>query len=197
MSVKSRRQEYAEVTRSAIVDAAVERFTMEGYARTSIDAIAEAARVTKGGVYHHFADKAELFEAAFVLMEERLLAAVEAGTAGLSDPWELIATGIDIYLEQCCTPDFRRIALQDAPGALGWDRWKQVEERYFLSVLRAALDLLAADGQLLLPADDLTARTLLGALAEAGLAVAAAEQPEVEKRRAGPLVLRLFRGLTH
>ena len=117
MTVKGRRQEYAEVTRAAIVDAAVERFTMEGYARTSIDAVAEAARVTKGGVYHHFSDKAELFEAAFIAMEERLLAAVEAGIAGLTDPWDLIAAGIEIYLEECCTPDFRRIALQDAPGA--------------------------------------------------------------------------------
>jgi AcrR family transcriptional regulator len=195
MSVKSRRQEYAEVTRSAIVDAAIARFTADGYAQTSIDAVAETARVAKGGVYHHFSGKAELFEAAFVAMEERLLAAVQAGIAGRSDPWDMIATGVNIYLDQCCAPDFRRIVLQDAPGALGWERWKQVEERYFLSLMRAVLDILAAEGQLRVPADDLTARTLLGALAEAGLTVAAAEEPDREKDRASQLIVQLIRGL--
>ena len=54
--------------------------------------------MTKGAVYHHFRDKAELFEAAFVEMEERLLDRVIAGVEGSTDPWELMAAGIDIFL---------------------------------------------------------------------------------------------------
>jgi AcrR family transcriptional regulator len=195
VDVKSRREEYAETTRAAIVQAAVERFAAEGFARTTVDAVAEAARVTKGAVYHHFKDKADLFEAAFVVMEERLLVKVEAGVAGIEDPWELIATGIGIYLAECLESDFRRIAVQEAPSALGWARWKAIEEQYFLSLVTAALGALAQGGSIDLPPGDLTARMLLAAMAEAGLAVAASDEPDAELDRVSALVMRLVGGL--
>ena len=50
MNVKSRREEYAETTRAAIVKAAVEQFAAEGFARSTMDNVAQAARVTKGAV---------------------------------------------------------------------------------------------------------------------------------------------------
>jgi len=195
MGVKGRREEYAHATRAAIVDAAVTRFGAEGFTRTSIDAVAETARVTKGGVYHHFRDKSELFEAAFVVMEERLLTKVVAGVAGIDDPWELVARGVDLFLRECCEPDFRRIALEDAPGALGWTRWKEIEERYFLGVVKGALDGLVQAGRIDLPPGDLTARMLLAAMAEAGLAVAFSAGAEHERADAARAVMRIVRGL--
>ena len=194
MDVKSRREEYAETTRTAIVEAAIAQFTADGFARSSIDAVAESARVTKGAVYHHFKDKADLFEAAFVVMEERLLARVTGGVEGIEDPWELIARGIDLFLAECCEADFRQIALQEAPAALGWTRWKEIEERYFLGLVAAALDGLVQGGYIDIPGD-LTARMVLAAMAEAGLAVASATEPETERQRAGALVMRLLEGL--
>jgi AcrR family transcriptional regulator len=177
------------------VEAAIERFAADGFARTSIDAVAESARVTKGAVYHHFRDKADLFEAVFVVMEERLLVEVTAGVEGIEDPWELIARGIDLFLAQCCEADFRRIALQEAPVALGWTRWKEIEERYFLGLVSAALDGLVQGGHIHMPPGDLTARMLLAAMTEAGLAVASAPDPAVERRLVGTLVMRLIEGL--
>ena len=47
--------------REAIVAAAREVFLREGYARTSMDAISEAASVSKRTVYNHFPDKRALF----------------------------------------------------------------------------------------------------------------------------------------
>jgi AcrR family transcriptional regulator len=196
MVVKSRREEYAESTRSAIVDAAIERFTAEGFASANMDAIAETARVTKGAVYHHFKDKADLFEAAFVAMEERLLATVSSGLAGIEDPWELMRAGVDLFLVECCHEDFRRIALEEAPAALGWRRWKEIEERYFLGLVKAGLDLLVASDQIDIPPGDLTARMVLAASAEAGLAVAASAEPNAERKRVGALVMRLVEGLS-
>jgi AcrR family transcriptional regulator len=195
MDVKSRREEYAETTRTAIVEAAIAQFTADGFARSSIDAVAESARVTKGAVYHHFKDKADLFEAAFVVMEERLLARATGGVEGIEDPWELIARGIDLFLAECCEADFRQIALQEAPAALGWTRWKEIEERYFLGLVAAALDGLVQGGYIDIPPGDLTARMVLAAMAEAGLAVASATEPETERQRAGALVMRLLEGL--
>ena len=195
MAVKGRREEYAETTRAAIVAAAIERFTLDGFAKTSIDAVAESARVSKGAVYHHFVDKSELFEATFIVMEERLLANVILGVAGIADPWDIVRAGVDAFLTECGQPDFRRIALEEAPAALGWTRWKELEENYFLGLVKASLQGLAQDGLIDIPSDDLTARMFLAATSEAGLAVGAATNPEEERERAGRLVMRFLEGL--
>ncbi|MEV4578323.1 TetR/AcrR family transcriptional regulator [Nonomuraea jabiensis] len=50
--------------RRAILDAAIKVFTDQGYARTSVDAIAAVAGVGKQTVYGHFGDKEQLFLAA-------------------------------------------------------------------------------------------------------------------------------------
>ena len=50
-------------TRGAILDAAGNLFSGQGFAATSVDAVAAAAGVAKGAVYHHFASKEAIFEA--------------------------------------------------------------------------------------------------------------------------------------
>ena len=57
-------------------------FATKGYAQTSVDQIAAAARVTKGAVYHHFAGKEALFRAVFVEVE----AEARARAVGAGDP---------------------------------------------------------------------------------------------------------------
>ncbi|HVC69569.1 MAG TPA: hypothetical protein VNC61_04815 [Acidimicrobiales bacterium] len=128
-------------------------------------------------------------------MEERLLAKVTTGVAAMTDPWALMAKGIDLFLEECGEADFRRIALEEAPAALGWARWKETEEKYFLGLVSAALAGLAQAGLITVPPGDLTARMLLPATSEAGLAVAAAAEPEEERRRVGALIMRLLEGI--
>jgi len=52
------------VKRKAILNAAIEVFLSQGYARTSVDTIASAAGVGKQTIYGHFGDKEKLFLAA-------------------------------------------------------------------------------------------------------------------------------------
>lgn len=54
----------AEATRSALIDAAIERFAADGL-RTSFDAVAADVGVTKGALYHHFGSKEGLVEAVY------------------------------------------------------------------------------------------------------------------------------------
>jgi AcrR family transcriptional regulator len=76
------RSQHAEATRRAVLAAARSLFGKKGYVQTSVDEIADAARVTKGAVYHHFAGKEALFRA--VLAEVEVEA--EARAAGAGDP---------------------------------------------------------------------------------------------------------------
>ena len=195
MTVRTRRDEYAEQTRAAVVEAAVSLFAANGYAATTIDAVAAEARVAKGGVYHHFANKAELFEAAFIAMEERLLARVMVAINDATDMEQMVFSGIDVFLTECCEPDFRQIALLEAPAALGWSRWKEIDERFFLGLMRSGLDDLASTGRYDIRDGDLTARVLLAALTEAGLAAATAAKPKVEVKRARAVIGQLLAGL--
>ena len=53
----------ANETRSAILDAAIELFTTNGFETTQMDAIAIAAKVAKGTLYYHFASKEGIVDA--------------------------------------------------------------------------------------------------------------------------------------
>jgi AcrR family transcriptional regulator len=52
-----------EATRQTLIEAASRLFTRDGYAATSIRAIAAEAGITGGSVYNHFAGKEEIFTA--------------------------------------------------------------------------------------------------------------------------------------
>lgn len=58
-----RTKEDAQHTREALLDAAELVFAQRGVSRTSLQEIAKAAGLTRGAVYWHFKDKAELFNA--------------------------------------------------------------------------------------------------------------------------------------
>ncbi len=52
----------SERSRTAILEAALDLFSQQGYRGTSIREIAERAGVSTGNVYHHFADKETIFQ---------------------------------------------------------------------------------------------------------------------------------------
>lgn len=75
---KSRREEYSEATRQALLDAGREAFAAHGYQAAGMEAISRAARVTRGAFYHHFEDKKALFDAVVVAMQREAAAKIEA-----------------------------------------------------------------------------------------------------------------------
>lgn len=58
-----RTKEEAQATRNSILDAAERLFERQGVSRTTLNDIAKAAEVTRGAIYWHFKDKADLFTA--------------------------------------------------------------------------------------------------------------------------------------
>jgi AcrR family transcriptional regulator len=84
----SRRAERSDATRARLVRAARELFAKRGYAAVGTEEIVRRARVTRGALYHHFADKRDLFRAVHEQLEGELTEAIaaELAGAGTDDP---------------------------------------------------------------------------------------------------------------
>ncbi|SDH07443.1 TetR/AcrR family transcriptional regulator, mexJK operon transcriptional repressor [Sinosporangium album] len=75
---QSRRRGRSEQKHTAVLDAAQALFLADGYERTSVDAIAARAEVSKRTVYDHFGDKERIYGAVMDRVSERLLVTVKA-----------------------------------------------------------------------------------------------------------------------
>src|ERR1017187_3460621 len=195
MVVKSRRQEHKELTRAAVLDAAAGQFAGRGYAATTIDDVAGAARVSKGTVYYHFADKARLFEAGFRNRQAKLLDTVATAVEGRRGPRERLQAGLDAYLEGTVADEAHRNLLQQAPSALGAERCRQIDEEIGLPVLRLALADLASTGELVHHPIEMLARVLSGALCEAPMAAGADQHPRQARQQAAGVLRAITAGL--
>ncbi len=197
MNVKTRKAEQSEATRAALLGAARELFTARGFAQTSTEEIVRRARVTRGALYHHFRDKAHLFEAVFEdLSREKMVKVQEAAmAAGPPGGWGHLIAGCSAFLDCCLEPDFRQIVLLDAPAALGWDRWREMDARHGYEVMRRGLHVVMEKGLIDEQPIEPLAHMLIGALHEAALALARAEDPKKARAEIGASIERLLEGL--
>ena len=106
-----RTKEEALATRDRLLDAAEHVFQQHGVSRTSLHDIAAAAGVTRGAIYWHFRDKADLFNAmmqrATLPMEE---AAIGTDSAATDDPIaHLRASFVDALHKIVSDPQVRRV----------------------------------------------------------------------------------------
>jgi AcrR family transcriptional regulator len=144
-----RTQEQAAETREAVLRAARQLFASQGYAAASVAAIAEAAGVTKGALFHHFKNKEELFLQIWRdLQMEMDVEARAAGRAAIdrNDPFAAFLAGSRVYLDWASRPEYQRIVLVDGPSVLGPARWHQLEFELGSGTLVPGTDYLASRG---------------------------------------------------
>lgn len=191
--VKSKKVKQGEVTRHALLDAARTLFGQRGYAATSIEEVAAAAKVTKGAFYHHFNGKQELFAAVYEQVKRE--ASERAATAFLEpDPWEDLCAGCHAMLDAHLDPSVSRILLR-AQAVLDADTIRRVENRYGAVVLRGALRRSVRAGVIQpLPLKAL-ALMLTGAILEGCMAIADAEDPDQARADVGNVLMALLEGL--
>ena len=196
----SRRAQYSASTKRALLDVAQDLFTEHGYAGTSLDAIVAGARVTKGALYHHFAGKQALFEAVFERVEHEASKAVHDQIKGEQDPWLKARAGLRAFLEVVRQPTYRRVVIQDGPGVLGYERFREQEERStFSNVLVIVASVLNTTGHRSLEMDEPMQRTFarifFGAMSSAGESVSLAEDPEAASDRVEAAIGIILDGL--
>jgi AcrR family transcriptional regulator len=197
MGVKRTQAERSASTRAALVGAARPLFAEHGYAAVSTDQIATAAGVTRGALYHQFAGKEELFVAVFGQVEQEIVDRLGAGLAAtdLTDPVAVLTADIDAWLRACAEPEVHRIALIEAPAALGWERWREIGRTYGVGLVELALQSLVDAGHVAPQPVRPLAHVLVGALEEAALYAARAEDREAATAEVRDALVTMVTGL--
>jgi AcrR family transcriptional regulator len=188
--------EQSEETTAALIAAARELFAQRGYAAVGTEEIVQKAGVTRGALYHHFrGGKEALFQAALVRVMAEMTREVARRAIAADDPWEELVAGTDAFLDVCTTPEMQRIVLIDGPAVLGWDLWRAIDAEHGLGLLERAIQEAMDAGRLLPGSAIAVAHVLLGALDEAGMVIARAEDPIAARAEMGRTVSHLLAGL--
>ena len=174
----SKASDRARVTRQRLLTDATRLFAERGYEDTSIEAILHEAGVSRGSLYHHFGSKEALFEAVLAALLEETGRQTVVAAEGATDAVSALRAGCRAWVRLARDPVVQRIVLIDGPSVLGWEHWRELDEKQSLGLLQMALGAAAADGRLHPELVDMFAHVLLAALGEIALVVARADDPD-------------------
>ena len=177
----ARQSERAAATREALLAAAHQVFTTQGFSEASITDVVALAGASVGSLYHHFGGKADLYLALFEdyqsRQETRAAQAVAAArTAGESSSAELFVAGARAYLQGCW--EDRALARLFLTGG-GPPGFELVARRRYRDWTRLNELLLARpDGAADEPSAEVLVMVLTSVVSEAGAEVAVSESAE-------------------
>jgi AcrR family transcriptional regulator len=196
MNVKRTQVERSEATRAALIGAARELFGERGYGDVGTEEIVGRAGLTRGALYHQFDDKRDLFRAVVVSLEEQMIArvALEA-TTGAATAGDVLRKVAGAWLDVCEDPVVNRVLLLDAPGVLGWEEWRAIGEQFGLGTAMALLGQAMDEGSIARQPVRPLAHVVIGALDEAALYVARAEDRATARAEMDAVLARIIDGL--
>jgi AcrR family transcriptional regulator len=195
MEIKRRTQaERSAATRAALTTAARRLWGARGFAAVGTPEIAEAAGVTRGAMYHQFPDKAALFLAVVEAVEADVMAklAEAVATSGATTPAAALRSAAESWLMVADDPEVRQLILLDAPNVLGWDGFRDVAQRYSLGMTEQLLSEAMRAGQLPDQPVRALAHVLIGALDEAAMVIATADDNGQTRTEVSTVVRRLL-----
>jgi AcrR family transcriptional regulator len=195
MEIKRRTQaERSAATQAALMRAARMLWGQRGYADVGTPEIASVAGVTRGAMYHQFPDKATLFRAVVEAVEaevmQRLADAVVASAA--TTPAAALRCAVEQWLVIATDPEVRQVILLDAPNVLGWAGFRDVAQRYSLGMTEQLLTEAMRAGQLASQPVRPLAHILIGALDEAAMVIATAEDDSLAHDEVREVLRRLL-----
>jgi AcrR family transcriptional regulator len=180
-------------TRGKLIAAARDAFSRLGYTETSMDDFTASAGLTRGALYHHFGDKRGLLRAVVETLDAEMDVRLDAASEA-ADLWEGFVRRCKLYLEMALEPEIRQIVLTDAPAVLGASVLEP-SRRQCLASLAARLSAMMAEGVVRQGNAETLARLINGALADAALWIAEANDPVTRLASASDNLDLLLSGL--
>ncbi|MEV0299352.1 helix-turn-helix domain-containing protein [Nocardia sp. NPDC050710] len=193
--MESVREKYAESTRQTLLDTALRLFAERDYADLSAEELVRTAGLTRGALYHHFDGKRGLFEAVVNDLETQAAQRIREAIGTTSDPFERAERGVAEFLDVCAERDYRQIVLLQGPIALGWQRWRELDQRHLGGLVTDAVRALLDAELIRAHPVELLASAFYGALTELSLTIADDDDPDRARAAATRLIRDLLGGL--
>jgi AcrR family transcriptional regulator len=169
------------------------------YDDISTSDVLERAGASRGGMYHHFDSKLDLFQAAFETSEREVLARLSTATfkrAGDKAPFDLLLAACVVYLEECARGgELARIGLRQSRAVLGWERWREVATPLGIASFGFVVEAAAAAGELETADVTITTHLVLAALIDGALLIATSPNPRRTLAKVQPEIVRFVSGL--
>jgi AcrR family transcriptional regulator len=178
-----------------VLAAARDSFGRKGYAHSSVDEIAAAARVTKGAVYHHFAGKRELFRAVYSEVEAEAQTRTAAAVEAQSAPIDQVVAGVLAYLDVAMDEEVQRITLIDGPTVLGLEPEGPAEQHPGHLAMRSFIASAIARGEIVDLDPGVLAHLVGGLALLGGLLIARAGDPDAARATLGQALEPMLRAL--
>lgn len=168
-------------------------FVEHGYRHTSMTMILNAAGLSKGALYHHFASKEDMFAAIFEDVSRRAIERAVAKTGKRASPLETLSAVVHAWLAELRDPETAAILLEQGPQVLGWRRAKQIEDANSLGAMTRSLERAVESGEIAVQCPHVAARMLNALLAEAAFISLDREDSRIVEAEA--MIARFVTGL--
>lgn len=197
MSTRRTQAERSAATQQALITAARRLWGERGYAEVGTPEIAEAAGVTRGAMYHQYADKAALFRAVVEALDQEILERLQAAVVAAQPPTpaDTMHAMANAWLDIASEPEVRQLMLLDAPGVIGWAEYREMSQQNSVAAAEELLSAAIEAGQLRPQPLRPLALIVLGALDEAAIYLARAENPSEAREEVRAVVRDLIDGL--
>lgn len=156
-------------TRERILETSLRLFAERGFARVSIEEIAEQSGVTKGAVYHWFADKDDIGRELQHELYERLTARSLAALPATGDTLSNMLAAFHEYLAALGDLGEARFFLRDAWVIPALDEAGRADHEEGVALVRGVIRAALERGEIVDLDPEALARVLMGAWAEATL----------------------------
>lgn len=174
---KRTKAEQSAETRALFISVARHLFASQTYANTSTKQILSSTNLTRGALYHQFADKADLLRAVCQQIQQEIVRDINKAIEKAVDSFDALIIGCDAFLEAVAKPDVQLIWLIDAPAVLGWEEWNRLDREYGFGLLLEGVKQAIEDRHLKLQCAEAVAVVLNGAINEGVIWAARSENP--------------------
>ncbi|MEC6748178.1 TetR/AcrR family transcriptional regulator [Marinilactibacillus sp. XAAS-LB27] len=189
-----RTKKVTDQTIQQLIDIAARLFSENGYHDVSLEEIVQTAQLTRGAVYHHFKNKKGLFYAVFEQTHERVAEEINKVDEEIQNPWEQLIQGCLLFVQTVSKETFYRILLIDGPAVLGWQTFRELDQKHSMRLLQEQIEYLQKNGTIKKTSSAALTSALSGAINDLSLWVAEQKDKEEATKEAENIINGILNG---